>query len=201
MERTLESGSHVHGRLTSKQLSVKTWPDFENLFARHNGVWGGCWCVYYHALGSFDNSAYAKNKRAKRRLVREGKAHGTIVCCAGEPVGWCQFGPREELSRVDRKRGYTPTSKDSWRITCLFIARDHRRMGVARAAVASSVEAMRAVGVASIEAYPVEGTRSATLLWSGTPELFEEFGFKRVGPLGKSSSIYSLRLDTPNTSY
>jgi len=157
-------------------------------------------CMFFHAPGSFDNSAYERNREAKRKLVREGKAHGTIIYCAGEPVGWCQFGPREELPRIDGKRGYVPTSQDAWRITCLFIAKDHRRMGVARLAVRSSVEAMRALGVTIVEAYPVEGTRSATLLWSGTPELFQPLGFKRVRPLSRSSSIYSLRLDS-NTSY
>jgi GNAT superfamily N-acetyltransferase len=150
--------------------------------------------MFYHAPGGFNPSAYEKNKWAKRRLVREGRAHGSLVYCAGEPVGWCQFGPREELPRIDKKRGYAQTSDGAWRITCLFIAREHRRSGVARAAVAASVEAMKRMGIASVEAYPIEGTRSATLLWSGTPSLFEGLGFTRVRRLGKSSSIYSLAL-------
>ncbi|MDV3244867.1 MAG: GNAT family N-acetyltransferase [Nitrososphaerales archaeon] len=190
----MSPGRHVHEELTSKQLSSRTWPDFEKLFARHGGVWGGCWCMFFHSPVGFDASAYEKNRRAKKRLVREGKAHGSLVYCAGEPVGWCQFGPKEELPHIDRKRGYVQTDDGAWRITCLFIARDHRRSGVARAAVRDSVEAMRKMGIASVEAYPVEGTRSATLLWSGTPSLFEGFGFAKVRKLGKTSWIYSLAL-------
>jgi len=118
--------AHVHGTITSRQLSEKTWPDFEKLFAANGGVWGGCWCMFYHKPGRFDSRAYDENMEAKRLLTAEGKAHGTIVFCGRDPVGWCQFGPKEELSRIDRKKGYRPTSPDAWRVTCLFIAPGHQ---------------------------------------------------------------------------
>jgi GNAT superfamily N-acetyltransferase len=183
---------HTHGRVTSSQLSTKTWPDFEKLFASNGGVWGGCWCMFFHSPGGFEAKAYEANRGAKRALVEEGKAHGTIVYCGGEPVGWCQFGPREELGRIDRKRGYAPTADYPWRITCLFIAPGHRRSGLAEFAVGESVKAMKKLKARVIEAYPVEGQSSATFLWAGTTSLFERAGFSRMGPLGKKSWIYSL---------
>lgn len=183
--------THKHGRLSSAQLSAKTWPDFEKLFAANGGVWGGCWCMFFHRPGRFDSRAYEKNRAAKRALVAEGRAHGTIVYCGGDPVGWCQFGPKDELGRIDRKRGYSPTAENPWRITCLFIAPGHRRSGFARLAVADSVKAMTKLRARIIEAYPVEGESSATFLWAGTPHLFEGAGFSRVGPLGRKSWIYS----------
>ena len=185
---------HRHGPLTSASLSAKTWPDFERLFASNGGVWGGCWCMFFHRPGKFDSHAYEKNKDAKEALTTSGKAHGTIVYCAGEPVGWCQFGPRDELPRIDGRRGYTPTSPDAWRVTCLFVAPGHRKSGLGRFAVDESVRAMRKLRAKAVEAYPVEGTRSPTLLWSGTPHLFEGAGFTKVGRLGKSSWVYSLDL-------
>lgn len=191
--RHSESG-HKHGPLTTAQLSEETWPDFERLFASNGGVWGGCWCMFFHKPGNFEAKAYSANKEAKHALTKHRKAHGTIVYCGGDPAGWCQFGPREELPRIDRKRGYKPTSTDPWRITCLFIAPGHRRSGLAKLAVRDSVSAMKKMKVRNIEAYPVEGEGSATLLWMGTPHLFEGAGFTRVGPLGKSSWIYSLRI-------
>ena len=150
--------------------------------------------MFYHKPGSFDSRSYAKNRSAKLALVGRGKAHGTIVRCGRDPVGWCQFGPREELPRVDRKKGYVPTAEDAWRITCLFISRGHRKLGFAELAVKESVMAMRELGVRKVEAYPVEGKLSASFLWSGTPSLFEGAGFSRVGPLGKTSWVYSLQL-------
>ncbi len=185
---------HSHGALSSAQLSKATWPDFERLFASNGGVWGGCWCAYFQKTGSFDPKAYARNKATKEALTREGRAHGTIVYCGKDPVGWCEFGPMEELPRIDGKRGYKPTAPEPWRITCIFVAPGHRKSGLAKVAVQESVKAMRRLKAEVIEAYPVEGGRSASLLWSGTPSLFEGAGFRRVGPFGKGSWIYSLRI-------
>ena len=191
MKRTVLS--HTHGQLSSRGLSAKTWPYFEKLFTSNGGVWGGCWCMFYHRPGKFDAKAYALNRDAKHALTSEGKSHGTLVFCGSDPVGWCQFGPAEELSRVDHKRGYKHTSPGAWRVTCLFVAPGHRKSGIATYAVKESLRAMKKRGVGAVEAYPVEG-RSATLLWSGTPHLFEGLGFSRAGPLGKGSWIYSFRL-------
>ena len=150
--------------------------------------------MFFQKQEGFDSKAYAENKDAKRRLTAEGRAHGTIVFCGSDPVGWCQYGPKDELPRIDRKRGYRQTSPHAWRVTCLFVAQGHRRSGLATFAVNESVRAMKKAGVRAVEAYPVEGRRSATLLWSGTPRLFEEAGFSRAGPLGKGRWIYALQL-------
>jgi len=150
--------------------------------------------MFFHKHETFDPKAYDENREAKRRLTAEGRAHGTIIFCGSDPVGWCQYGPKEELPRIDRKRGYVQTSPHAWRITCLFIAPGHRRSGLATFAVKESVKAMKRAGVRAVEAYPVEGRRSATLLWSGTPEIFEDAGFSKAGPLGRGSWIYALQL-------
>jgi len=150
--------------------------------------------MFFHGNGKFDSKAYADNRERKRSLVAEGRARGTIVFCGSDPVGWCQYGPKEELPRIDSKRGYRPTSPNAWRVTCLFIAPGHRRVGLATFAVKESVRAMKELGVRAVEAYPVEGGRSASSLWSGTPKLFEAAGFSRAGPLGKGSWVYTLQL-------
>lgn len=192
--KTRPAAPHKHGDRSALQLSEETWPVFDRFFAANGGVWGGCWCIFYQATGPFDSKAYSKNKRAKRKLVVDGKAHGTIALCGDDPVGWCQFGPKEELPRIDTKKAYIPTSKDAWRVTCFFIDRGHRGKGFGEYALKQSISAMKKLGAKSVEAYPVEGSRSATLLWSGTPGLFEGVGFSNVGPLGKNSWIYSLSL-------
>jgi len=153
--------------------------------------------MFFHKRGDFDSRAYEHNREAKQTLAAEGKAHGTIVYCGGDPVGWCQFGPKEELPRIDGKRRYRPTAGDPWRVTCLFVAPGHRKSGIAGFAVKESLKAMKRLKVKAVESYPVEGRRSASLLWMGTPHLFESLGFARVGPLGKGSWIYSLNMGRP----
>ncbi len=34
-----------------KPLDKNTWSDFARLVERHNGIWGGCWCIAFHAEG------------------------------------------------------------------------------------------------------------------------------------------------------
>jgi len=152
--------------------------------------------MFYHTRGEF-RTAYAANRKAKHDLVNMGRAHGTMVYCGADPVGWCQFGPKEELPRIDTMRGYKPTSDNPWRITCLFVASRHRRLGVARFAVQESLLAMKKLGAKVVEAYPVEGESAARSLWTGTPHLFEAEGFSRIGPVGRKSWIYSKNLSEP----
>ena len=38
-------------RYTVKPLDSFTWHDFARLAERHNGVWGGGWCMGFHAKG------------------------------------------------------------------------------------------------------------------------------------------------------
>ena len=33
-----------------RALSPDTWDGFAGLAHRHNGVFGGCWCTYFHTM-------------------------------------------------------------------------------------------------------------------------------------------------------
>jgi ribosomal protein S18 acetylase RimI-like enzyme len=83
-----------------------------------------------------------------------------------------------------------------WRITCFFTDRDYRRNGVASEALKSGLHFMKERGVRVVEAYPVDvrKRRCSSMLWNGTPELFEAAGFTRVGRLGKSRWVVEKRL-------
>ena len=95
--------------LTFRELGPDTWGDFEALFARHGGVWGGCWCAYYHLDlpdSQWRRRSGEENRREKERRVRAGSAHGVLAYRDGEPVGSCQLGPPEDLPKVERRRAY-----------------------------------------------------------------------------------------------
>jgi GNAT superfamily N-acetyltransferase len=155
--------------------------------------------MYYHVTEGWGKRTSARNRVDKEELVEQGKAHGILVYCGREPVGWCQFGPPEELPRVDRKKGYTPGAGDAWRITCFFVDREHRRMGVAKEALNATLRSVQRKGAESVEAYPVlvgKGQTSSSFLWSGTSKLFESAGFKLIRRLGKSTAVYRIKLNT-----
>jgi len=88
----------------SRPLSEATWPDFAALVERHNGVWGGCWCMGFHEEGVGRHKTPAQNRSEKECRVREGRAHAALVYDGDTCVGWCQFGSPDELPRIKHRR-------------------------------------------------------------------------------------------------
>ena len=138
---------------TIKALSMSTWEDFAALVERHNGVWGGCWCLGFHPEGKEPG---AHRREAKKRRVREGTAHAALVYDGATCVGWCQFGTPEELPRIKHLRVYseTVTPPPQWRITCFFVDKKYRGRGVSSAALNGAVELIALLGGGTVESYP-----------------------------------------------
>ncbi|MCY3796043.1 MAG: GNAT family N-acetyltransferase [Gammaproteobacteria bacterium] len=174
----------------TKPLDETTWPDFARLVEAHNGVWGGCWCMWYHGKDASEGKSPSEKRQAKECLVREGRAHAALVYLGEDCVGWCQFGSPEELPRIHNQRAYLaagPTLPD-WRITCFFSGKGRRGSGVASAALEGAIEQIRQLGGGRVEAFPenTEGRKaSPAFLFNGALSTFERHGFKRSQQIGK----------------
>jgi GNAT superfamily N-acetyltransferase len=177
-------------RYETKALDETTWPDFARLVEANNGVWGGCWCMWYHAKDAREDETPAARCKAKEQRVREGRAHAALVYDGDRCVGWCQFGSPQELSRIHNARAYqatNPTLPD-WRITCFFSGKGYRGKGVAAAALDGAIAQIKALGGGRIEAYPedIEGRKaSPAFLFNGALSMFEANGFARERLIGK----------------
>ena len=183
---------------TTRELSPRTLADFERLAEQQ----GGCWCMYYQRArplprGPSRAAAKARNRRDKRALIRAGKAHAVLVYDGATPVGWCAFGPADELPRIDAGRGYRKVGRPEaetplWRITCFFVDREHRGRGIAKHALHAALESIARRGGGIVEAYPVVSKKMAAVpewRWFGTPGMFQKEGFRRVAPLGTSGVL------------
>jgi GNAT superfamily N-acetyltransferase len=154
------------GTYTTKELSKRTWPDFEALFSRGNG-WDFCCCMAFQRRQRLSSSTYPTraalrvvNHREKRQLVERRRAHGILVYLDGDPIGWCQYGPAEELPFIDNARGKEGQElRDlvdaDWRITCFVTDKRYRKQGVAGAALRAALDAIRKRGGGVVEAYPI----------------------------------------------
>jgi ribosomal protein S18 acetylase RimI-like enzyme len=176
--------------LSVKALDEATWPDFAQLVERHNGVWGGCWCMAFHAEGVGRAKTVGQNRSEKEGRVREGRAHAALVYDGPTCVGWCQFGPTDELPRIKRRRAYLDglTELPDWRITCFFVANTHRRRGVASTALEGALNEIARSGGGTVESYPEDiagRSVSSSFLHNGTVAMFESHGFERTRRLGK----------------
>ena len=132
-----------------------------------------------------------QNRSEKERRVRDGRAHATLVYDASTAVGWCQFGPTEELPRIKNKRAYLDglIGLPDWRITCFFVDRDYRRKGVASIALRGALREISRLGGGTVESYRENVDSrlvSASFLHNGTVSMLEREGFKRSRRLGKS---------------
>ena len=136
--------------------------------------------------------AIALNRREKKTLVTKGRSHGILVYAGGQAVGWCQYGLREELPRIDSGRNYSKLDLSSdqgrklWRLTCFFVDRDFRKKGVAGVALRAALDSIREQGGRIVEAYPSTSKEGGTWsLWFGTVAMFEREGFKAHAKLGE----------------
>jgi GNAT superfamily N-acetyltransferase len=194
MDKTLDD--HEPKGLTMAKFIVKsldktTWPDFARLVERHNGVWGGCWCMAFHAEGVGRTKTAAQNKSEKESRVREGRAHAALVYDGENCAGWCQFGPTEELPRIKAQRAYREglTVLPDWRITCFFVDRSYRGKGVASAALEGALHNIARLGGGTVESYPEaveDRSVSSSFLHNGTLSMFKSMGFERTRRLGKN---------------
>jgi len=174
----------------TRALDAATWPDFARLVEANNGVWGGCWCMWYHGTEGVAEDTPAARRTAKERRVREGRAHAALVYDGADCAGWCQFGSPKELPRIHNARAYlaaAPVLPD-WRISCFFSGKGFRGKGVAEAALDGALAQIAALGGGRVEAYPedTEGRKaSPAFLFNGALALFERHGFERVRRIGK----------------
>src|SRR5262245_28603865 len=179
-----------------RPLSDETWPAFADLVERNGGVWGGCWCLAFHAEGG----QRGLDRRAlKQRRVRNGEAHAALVFDGDRCVGWCQFGSPEELPRIKFGRAYREGAGDppAWRITCFFVDKEYRHKGVAAAALKGALQEIAKLGGGTVESSPedVEGRKvSNSFLYNATLSMFEDQGFIRTRPLGKNNWLVTKRV-------
>jgi GNAT superfamily N-acetyltransferase len=173
-----------------RPLDATTWPDFAALVERHNGVWGGCWCMAFHAEGGDHDRVPGQHRAQKEARVRSGDTHAALVFDGDVCVGWCQFGSPAELPRIKARRAYEaePAVPPDWRITCFFVDKAYRKQGVAAAALAGALGEISRLGGGVVESFPedAEGRSvSSSFLHNGTLAMFERAGFARQRRLGK----------------
>lgn len=178
----------------TRPLDTDTWPDFVRLVEANNGVWGGCWCTWYHAQDEIAGDSASARRQAKERLVREGRAHAALVYDGADCVGWCQYGRTAELPRIHNQRAYFATGPalPDWRITCFFAGKGRRGAGVSHAALEGAIAQICKAGGGRVEGYPEDtsGRKAApAFLFNGRLATFERLGFERVRRIGRNKWV------------
>ena len=180
-----------------RALDEASWPAFAALVERHNGIFGGCWCMGFHPDDAGRGAPAQANRERKLARVRAGDAHAALVFREDDCLGWCQFGPPAELPRIKNRAAYERGQAEppDWRIGCCFVGKGHRRQGVAAAGLAGALDLIAALGGGTVEGYPEPADSvSAGFLFHGALSTYERLGFARVRMIGKHRWVVATRV-------
>ncbi|HKW05604.1 MAG TPA: GNAT family N-acetyltransferase [Nitrososphaerales archaeon] len=133
------------------------------------------------------------NFQTQKSLVDKGRSHGILIYEGDDPIGWCQYGLKDEFPRIDNGPGYRKLSLDDgtkrlWRITCFCVEKKHRNQGVAKACLRAALSSIRAQGGGIVEAFPTNQKTTLTA-HRGTVTMFGNERFTKVVPFGRKNVI------------
>ena len=184
-----------------KALTPETWSAFDDLVIRHNGIFGGCYCIAFHPDGPERGQGKEANRQLKQRFVSEGRAHAALVMDGDEAIAWAEYGTPEELPSIHHRKQYD-AEKDAdpdYRITCVFVDRRHLREGLVEVAILGALDLIAEAGGGVVEGYPHDLTHqtkkmSSSFLYNGTGRTYERLGFTYVRPKGLKNCVMSIEV-------
>lgn len=166
-----------------------------------------CWCLSQRLrTGDIEQLGDGDREQAMRRLCEREHPPGVVTYFDGEPVGWCNIGPRAEMSRLAHSRTIRPVGEvPVWSIICMVVRPGHRRQGVTVPLLEGAVAYASSHAAPAVEAYPVDpaGRMDTVMAYVGTKSMFDQAGFRVIGTTGAVSNrlprlIMRLDLDSPS---
>lgn len=151
-----------------------------------------CWCLSHRLTAAeIADLGGGSREQAMRRLCERENPPGVVTYRDGEPVGWCNVGPRSEITRLARSRLIRPIDNvPVWSIICVIVRPGHRRQGVTHHLIEGAVQYAGSRAAPAVEAYPVDppGRMDLTMAFVGTRAMFERAGFRVVGTTDATAS-------------
>ena len=181
-------------------LTPDTWAMFDAMVVRHNGIFGGCWCMYFHPDSGERGPGAEGNRAMKKLYVERCVAHAALVIDGDEAVAWAEYGTPTELPSIHHRKQYDAESvaPPDYRITCINVTRSHRKLGFGRLALRGAVDLIARAGGGVVEGYPHDmSTRdpakkmSDSFLYNLTRKSYEDAGFTYVRPKGQQNCVMS----------
>jgi GNAT superfamily N-acetyltransferase len=159
------------------------WDDVVTILGGNGDV--GCWCQAPRGLAvGYGKTDPAARRKALRAQLDEVPPAGMLAYVDGEVAGWCGFGVRPRLPRLERSRTIPKVDDEPvWSILCFNVRVGYRRRGVAAALLEGVVEYARRAGAPGVEAYPIDpGGRRVDVSFGyvGLTPMFEKLGFQRI---------------------
>jgi GNAT superfamily N-acetyltransferase len=180
---TRTAGATTRGSIEVVPATPDRWDDVVSILGGNGDK--GCWCQAPRgrAVG-YGKSEPGVRREALRDQLEEKPPAGMLAYVGGEVAGWCGFGPRPRLPRLEHSKTI-PKVDDLpvWSILCFNVRVGYRRQGVAAALLDGVVAYARRSGAPGVEAYPIDpqgGRVDVGFGYVGVTPMFEKAGFRRV---------------------
>src|SRR5512132_4185754 len=100
-------GSRTVDGYRIESLTMQTWDAYADLAERHNGVWGGCWCTYFHLYPDPKEERRAiGNRELKHPTVEQSRSRAAVVFDGDVAIAWAQFGTVDELPNIHHRKDW-----------------------------------------------------------------------------------------------
>jgi GNAT superfamily N-acetyltransferase len=148
-----------------------------------------CWCLSHRIqakeIVELGGTGTTAREKAMRALCEREHPPGVVTYLDGEPVGWCNIGPRSEITRLAQSKLIRPVDDlPVWSIVCVVVRSGFRKRGVTGHLLEGAVAYAASHGAPAVEAHPVDpgdGRMDLTMAFVGTRGMFERAGFAVVG--------------------
>jgi GNAT superfamily N-acetyltransferase len=159
------------------------WDDVVTIMGGPGDV--GCWCQAPRGVAvGYGKAEPGARETALRSQLGDEPPAGMLAYVDGDVAGWCGFGVRNRLPRLERSRTIPKVDdKPVWSILCFKVRVGFRRRGVAAALLDGVIEYARRSGAPGVEAYPIDpegGRVDVSFGYVGVTPMFEKVGFVRV---------------------
>ncbi len=159
------------------------WADVLTIMGRNGEV--GCWCQAPRGIAKGYGTAEPGSRQAALRAqLDDDPPAGMLAYVDRQVAGWCGFGPRPRLPRLERSRTIPKVDDQPvWSILCFLVLPRFRRKGVAAALLDGVVEYAHRAGAPGVEAYPIDpkgGRVDVSFGYVGVTPMFDRAGFVRV---------------------
>jgi GNAT superfamily N-acetyltransferase len=162
------------------RLSPDTRPDFYKLHSQtYRDGWCQCVAWWTPTWEGWSSRTPEQNRTLRMELFAEGVDDGYLAYDGDVPVGWCQAWRRDAFPKL-RGQFSLPHDSKAWMIGCFFIARTHRKRGVAKAMLTHIVGDLKTRGATSVDAFPKRQADDDDELWNGPESMFVNAGFEVI---------------------
>ncbi len=166
--------------------------NIEDFFKVHSGECGWCYCCAWWTptWDGWTKRSDEDNRQFRLDLFKKGEFDGYILYVENQPVGWCQVGKRDRLTKLVKQNKLEP-NPEIWAITCFVIRPEFRRQGMASYMLKVILEDLKKRDVTVVEAYPkrTESTESGEH-WKGPENMYIRAGFVSKSKSAEYSELY-----------